>query len=260
MPMIDVQVVCRAKREFTLIELLVVITIIAILAAMLLPALSRSRELAKRTSCLNRMDQVMMAAFMYNTDWEIMPVTQNDEFTHYTSAYDLRNYVGRSRDVPEGLGVLIADKDLPTGELLHCPSLDSSNATHLAVAAYHCMNVNISVPWRAVGADWFFDPSYNGSRIVIGYNYRAPSYFRDKGHQLKLNHMEPRDVLYADVPDPRFGSAIYGHQDGYNLIHADGSGRFFHDEILSIYERARAFGVVDGLHGREERIYELMAY
>jgi prepilin-type N-terminal cleavage/methylation domain-containing protein len=243
-------------RAFTLIELLVVIAIIAILAAMLLPALSRSRELSKRIACLNRMDQIVLAAFMYNNEWEIMPVTQDDGFTHHTSAYDVRNYRGRSRDIPEGLGVIIADKDLPAGELLHCPSLDSS----MSAAAYHCMNVNIPVPWNAVGADWFFDPAYNSSRIVIGYNYRAPSYFRDKGYQLKLNQLEPNDVLLSDVPDPRFGAAIYGHQDGYNLIHADGSGRFLHDTVFTIYSKALSYGVVDGLHGREERIYEMMAY
>lgn len=77
----------RKRSGFTLVELLVVIGIIALLIAMLLPALNKARESARAVMCLNNMKQLATATIMFTNDHKgLMPANGTGTIYNFDSA------------------------------------------------------------------------------------------------------------------------------------------------------------------------------
>lgn len=222
---------CSAERTgkgvFTLIELLVVISIIAILAALLLPALGKAREAAQGSKCMSNQKQIGLATHMYLGDW-------NDYFPGRgelsMGQYYWTNRIASYLNLPTKLGNngnYIIDKESRCS-VLACPSskpeqrlTDYVNYSNDNSAMFgkdglsYSVNQRLALPYKQDGtvdaAGVYFS---GGNRMTV---VKRPSTTiwtgeLDSGSNVRiwLDYMEHNAVNYQ-------------HNTRVNLCYADGS-------------------------------------
>ncbi|MFO1458709.1 MAG: prepilin-type N-terminal cleavage/methylation domain-containing protein [Verrucomicrobiota bacterium] len=178
----------RAHKGFTLIELLVVVAIIAVLAALLLPTVSRVREKAEMISCLNNLRQLSLGAALYAQDSvdRLSPSETRTGISGFPRWVDgnINPYSGNLTDATNR-EVLVAPGPghispyISTASSYHCPSdrsrwnLNFSKSGPLRVRSYS-MNSAIGFGGTGVGGD------LNGGLIYDPIAFQKISDFKNK--------------------------------------------------------------------------------
>lgn len=104
-----------AGRAFTLIELLVVIAVIAILAGLLLPTLTRAKDKGKTIACAGNQRQLILATLMYEEDHKVFPLGWVPERLPAIWYRQLQGHLGRQTNISGG-GVFICPSSVQPDE------------------------------------------------------------------------------------------------------------------------------------------------
>jgi prepilin-type N-terminal cleavage/methylation domain-containing protein/prepilin-type processing-associated H-X9-DG protein len=196
----------RRRHGFTLLELLVVIGIIAVLAAMLFPAIQRMREMANRTKCVNNLHQMGIAMSghfgthqCYPTNGMVIPSTA----TGYP--FSLTSFPGPSPNYMWGMGDPTQGPKTQPGSWAYAilPYLEETNAfrdrSYFApVSTYLCPSRGRVNPQQLTTPDPFFPGGWTYNAQNVSTNPPSPLTPWGKT-DYAANYL-----MFPDATDPRF--------------------------------------------------------
>lgn len=223
------------RGAFTLIELLVVIAVLAILAALLLPALSRGRQLARRTSCLSNLRQQGMGWRLYLDDHGRFP-DRRDLKSSLPGGY--KPWSTWPKSDPRAGWAAVVLGNLLAGETWSCPALQSAawrTVEQSRQAAGASSNAPIARYWMwrfdrlddPIPADNFWGRTESDcvASLRDANDPNAPPLTGPADLELTVDVYFPRTVL--SLPSELRGRTA--HPGGRNRLMLDGHAKFFRD-------------------------------
>lgn len=213
---------------FTLVELLVVISVIALLAAMLLPALSGAMTTARRARCVNSLEQVYRAfksyGLLFNNELPNLfvdcPTDAAAQKTAYWDATGIQSAPSINPGVPKGLWLLCSTKVLPEKDTLWCPNMPGSLKFDGGKN-----KATDGVP-RSVGYAYNYfpeqlDPDSQKAWVPDGFSWDEAQLVGNDPSQRSLSRF---GALASDT----FLTSDFIHKGGLNVCYIDGSVQWYY--------------------------------
>ncbi len=209
----------RSASGFTLIELLVVVSIVALLIALLLPAISQARDAAAKMMCMSNLKQISIPLALYEDDHRAYPRPERDRYDYMVTDTTL---IG-SNNVPRvemGLSALLYQDYLQLTRAMFSPS---HKETNVLVAWYGPGWAGASRPYVRAGG-YCYTPHTTGAGDASGKDIKG---MRDKDGPLVWD--TPPDFIASEGGLFRSFYA-HIHDDGWHGLNIAGHVRWVPDE------------------------------